>query len=333
VTWAGDDSTLVPRLQQFDDTVTSTSYWTTTTSEYCEKGTTNCIGQGTAGQHVVVATAPPSEGFTDSSMGAGSTLQTWLQSEVTNDPNMPDPTPDTIYALYLPAGTNITLDTSAPSSGFGAYHNTMDVTGKADGGGPVTVAYAVIPRCGSFEATTTISASHEFIEAATDPDIGENNLTFYMYSNQAWTPSGGEVGDLCENGNSSWTEGTFTVQRTWSNASAKASHDPCVPIPAGEVYFNAAPRRQAITLSKVGASVTIPIDAYSDAPMSNWTLSASARGSTNFTFAFDTTSVSNGSVANLTVTLTQTLTAPTTIRITSTSSTNVRHSWPIMASP
>jgi hypothetical protein len=333
VTWTGDDTTLVPRLQQFDDTITSTPYWSTATSEYCQKGTTNCIGPGTAGEHVVVTTPPPGSGFTDSSMGAGSTIQTWLQNEVTTDTNMPDPTADTIYAIYLPAGVDVVLDGGKSCQGFLAYHNTMDVTGKADGGGPVTVAYAVIPRCGSSEASATVSASHEFAEAVTDPDIGENNLTFYMY-NTVWAPTGGEVGDLCESGNSAWSESSFTVQRIWSNKSAKASHDPCVPIPAGEVYFNAAPRKQTFVLAKVGDMVTIPIDAYSDAPMANWTLSASTRGGgTPVGFKFDNTSVNNGSLVNLTITLNQVLAQATTIRVTSTSSTNVRHSWSIQALP
>jgi hypothetical protein len=66
------------------------------------------------------------------------------------------------------------------------------------------------------------------------------------------------------------------AQRTWSNASAAASHDPCVPELPGEVYFNTAPvLKDNIVIAGIGAmkgvkipvgtSKTIELDLFSEA--------------------------------------------------------------------
>src|SRR5262249_35150198 len=79
------------------------------------------------------------------------------------------------------------------------------------------------------------------------------------------------------------------VQRIWSNQSALAGHDPCVPIPAGEVYFNAAPvledtfegqvpgvsfKTKSVKIA-AGQSRTIEVDLFSDAqPSAPWNVTA-----------------------------------------------------------
>ena len=89
---------------------------------------------------------------------------------------------------------------------------------------------------------------------------------------------GGEVGDLCAQEPGAFTqfpELAYTVQRTWSNAAAMASHDPCVPALANEVYFNAVPElNDTITIGgmftmlgvqiPVGQTKTIDLDLFSD---------------------------------------------------------------------
>src|SRR5262249_3642797 len=151
----------------------------------------------------------------------------------------------------------VNLDNSGSCSEFGGYHNSYSYPGNTGTGGSIpasTVQYSVVPRCDSSIDTTTVAASHEYIEAATDPEVGAGTA-FYM-QDQLWSLEGGEVGDLCETGkNSSTTESGFTVQRIWSNKAAKASHDPCVPAPAGDVYFNAAPSNEQVS-AKVGDSKT-----------------------------------------------------------------------------
>jgi len=338
VTWSADDPSMVSRLQKLDDTITQTPWWKSTTSEYCEKGGSPCIGPGTAGEHVVIKDPPPND-FTDSSQGGASTLQTWLKQQVATNPDFPDPTPDTLYAIYLPSGTSITLDNTQSCNGFGAYHNTTDLTGKKTSQALPT-AYAIMPRCGGKESTTTVSASHEFTEAATDPDIGQQNLTFYML-NQTWAVAGGEVGDLCVDflgGNDRWQESSFVVQRSWSNAAAKTGHDPCVPVPQGAVYFQAAPRKQKLVLKVVGDTAVLDIDAYSDAPTSDWKLSAFdyaqyQQNTTYLGFAFDTSNVNNGSHVQLTVTLKRAMPQYDIFAIISTGPNGVRHTWPVLVTP
>ncbi len=352
ITFAGDDSALVARLQQFGDIITTTPWWTATTSEYCDTSKA-CIGMGSSGGHVVVQD-PAAATYDDSSQGAASSLQdfiklhvgTGIASDAGTDagdggfvPDFPPADPNTLYVIYFPAGVTINLDGSPSCQSFGAYHNTTIVPDM--NGTPSTVAYAVIPRCDTKETTATLSASHEIGEAATDPDIGVGSLSYYMTSAPLWTVSGGEIGDLCEGFGSngvSYVESTFTVQRLWSNKSAAASHDPCVPIPTGSVYFNAAPRQSKVVLPKIGASGVVDIDVFSDAPYPPWTLSAVdfaafQQGSPVLSFSFDNTSVQNGDHVQLTVTCVGPMPSngQDEFAIESKDSAGHRHSWPVLA--
>ncbi|HEY1958521.1 MAG TPA: hypothetical protein VGH28_23045 [Polyangiaceae bacterium] len=339
VTFAGDDPTLVSRLQQFDDIITTTPWWTAVSSEYCQQGgTAPCIGQGSGYGHVVIGDAPDAN-YTDSSQGGPSTIQAFLKQHTAagadgGPPDIPSPDDNTLYVLYFPSNVTITLDGDASCDSFGAYHNTATLPNA--NGVLVYAPYAIIPRCGTKESTTTVSASHEIIEASTDPDIGENVLSYYML-NQLWAIAGGEVGDLCEGIGSSGTtttESTFVVQRSWSNKSAAAGNDPCVPIPTSEIYFNAAPRQKNVVLSKAGVSAVVDIDAFSDAPRDPWALSAVdfagfQQGNSLLSFSFDKTNVQNGDHVQLTVTALSAIPGSDEFLIESKDSTGTRHSWPV----
>lgn len=158
-------------------------------------------------------------------------------------------------------------------------------------------AFAIIPTCSLSIGTLTEPMSHEWVEAATDPDpvamsngvfvaSGGPNSAFFGVDGDhlVWTlPGGGEAGDLCENGGAAIdiqpADIGFTVQRTWSDNSAKASHDPCVPTVSG-AYAAAAPvlnddvsfsttftgsvKSKGIVIP-VGQSKTIEVDLFSDA--------------------------------------------------------------------
>ena len=341
ITWAEDVPQMVSRVQQFGDIITSTAWWTAVSSEYCQQpGNTPCIGPGTSGGHVVINDPAPTA-LSDSSQGGDSTLQTFIHDHVVGGDGItadfPTPDDNTLYVLYFPAGVTITLDGSASCDTFGAYHNTMVLPN--DKQLQSNVAYAIIPRCGTKESTTTVSASHEIIEAATDPDIGQGGLAYYML-NQLWGPAGGEVGDLCEGIGSSGTtttESTFVVQRSWSNKSAASGHNPCVPIPSGDVYFNAAPAKAKVVLAKAGATAVLDIDAFSDAPMAPWTLSALDVAQFQqqlplLSFSFDKTQVQNGDHVQLTITAKAAMpSAGDEFLITSKDSNGNRHSWPVLA--
>jgi hypothetical protein len=342
VTFANDDPTMVARVQQFGDVITTTPWWTAVSSEYCKKpSNTPCIGPGSSGGHVVVSDAPAAN-YSDSSVGGASTLQDFIQQHVVGGgdggaaPDFPRPDADTLYVIYFPPNVTITLDGSPSCDSFGAYHNTTTLPDANDV--PRAAPYAIIPRCGTKESTTTVSASHEIIEAATDPDIGLNSISYYM-RDPLWAIAGGEVGDLCEGFGSSGTtttESTFVVQRSWSNKSAAASHDPCVPIPTGEVYFNAAPRQSKVVLPKIGATAVLDIDAFSDGPKDPWSLTAFdfagfQQGNSVLDFSFDKDSVQNGDHVQLTVTATGPLPGgQDEFAISSKDADGARHSWPVL---
>ncbi|CAN5352535.1 hypothetical protein BH09MYX1_BH09MYX1_10440 [soil metagenome] len=331
VTFANDDQTLVGRLNDFGDTITNTPWWSETTSEYCaQPKNTPCIGPGSGGGHTSIADAPAAS-YTDSSGGGASTIQDFIKAHVI-DKTLPDPTMNTLYAIYFPKNVSINLDGSESCNSFGAYHNTVTLHNAKNE--LVVSAYAIMPRCGG-EQTTTTSASHEFVEAATDPDVGLNLLSYYMTSS-LWAVAGGEVGDLCVDfagANDKLVELGYTVQRSWSNKSASMSHDPCVPIPAGSVYFNAAPRKDRIILKNAGDTATVDFDAFSDAPTADWTVSALdfaqfQGGQSSMSFAVDKKTVNNGTHITVTVTATKTPPPQGGFALLSKQGSNT-HFWPV----
>ncbi|HXX67532.1 MAG TPA: hypothetical protein VEK07_10140 [Polyangiaceae bacterium] len=298
-----DAPTFVSDLQAFDDGITSTSWWTTVTKDYC--GTAGCVGQ--PGPHVSIAAAPPGDGtstcdtvngqsvqpcYTDSAIGGTASLKTYLTG-LFNAGTLPAPTAQTLYVIYMPSSVVINVDGALSCVTIGGYHDSVGV-------GTLDVPYAIIPLCEpeavagntpqlSLEQTATLAASHEIVEATTDPHGGEvppggnpystQYLGWYLTdaASQPWAFfAGGEIADLCVDilglGQDRWTEGQFTYQRVWSNSQAAASQDPCVPTPAGDVYFNAGPTTvedEQIELSQ-GQSASLPIAAFSNGPMPNW---------------------------------------------------------------
>ena len=105
VTFTGD--TLKARLEAFGDVITTTPWWDAVIDGYCAGA--SCIGHGTAGGHAVLPAAAPS--YTDA-QGGPSTLQDMLQARVT-DGTLPVPTNESIYVLYLPATTTVSMDAGA----------------------------------------------------------------------------------------------------------------------------------------------------------------------------------------------------------------------------
>jgi hypothetical protein len=274
ITFPGD--TMASQLATFGTTVASSSYWDTIRAGYCDTSS-NCVGDGPAGTQVALTTAP-APSYTDFSNGSVGTLQTFLAGLI-NGGTVPAPTPNTIYALYFPTTTTITLDGGASCTAFDGYHNALTI-------GTQEVYYAVIPECPAPAMTpaittlqnTTITASHEFIETATDPSLKAWTYTLDLNNPATWgwaDVASIEVGDLCVDpfglGQDETTENGFTVQRIWSIGQAAAGKNPCVPVPAGEVYFNAFSKVSVVTVD-VGKSVDIEVDALADGPMGPWTV-------------------------------------------------------------
>jgi hypothetical protein len=147
-----------------------------------------------------------------------SAIQTALQGWIANDSDFPQANANSLYFIYFPPGTTITLQGDSSCQSFGGYHDSFkDSSGKA-------IFYAVEPFCMPFQSGMsqldflTLTSSHELCESITDPIPGEGWYWFKDQQNQ------GEIGDICEAApNAEERMGTFLVQREWSN-----KHKKCV---------------------------------------------------------------------------------------------------------
>lgn len=165
-------------------------------AEYSVAGRT--IGRGSFAGSTTVATPAPPASVSDTA------LQQFLQREISQNPAVPQPSPNRLYFLYLPPGVTVTQGGDRSCQAFCGYHN--DISAQ--------IFYAVMPYPGcagcsgglsAFDALTSTS-SHELCEAITDPVPG-----------QGWyDDTHGEIGDIC-----AWQTRTldgYTVQLEWSNA-------------------------------------------------------------------------------------------------------------------
>lgn len=326
VYFANDDPLVTAKITEFMNgigtfTVGSETYWSAVTAEYG-------VGPLTAGAPIQVTDVIPSA-IDDAS------IQSWLAAKFnTDDPAFPVPDANTLIVLYFPANVTITLQGSASCSTFGGYHQEIQLDAAHQN---QTVAYAVLPRCGTdpFDPNTGVTgaASHEIIEAATDPTPNLDPAYATVDDlHRAWgrVLGGGETADLCAQDPNSFVKFPgfdFAVQRSWSNVAAAASHDPCVPVTATSgSYFNSVPVLDDLTVTgqggnmftvkavqiPVGTSKDIDVQLFSDGPTSGpWTIEAhdSAEflgGTSVLSFAFDKTSGQNGDVIKMTVTMTGT---------------------------
>ena len=286
----------------------ATSWWQPTMSDYG-------VGAGSTTPPIHLAEMAPR-------MLDDSDVQTWLAGKLDGThKEFGKPDDNSLYVIFYPQGTTITLSGQQSCRGFGGYHSSVQLdSGK-------NVSYAVIPRClagggGASLDLLTGAASHEIVEAATDADPQFQRANGDVDSNnRGWSlASGGEVGDLCEFLPAAfYRTGNFdySVQRSWSNSAAKANRDPCVPAPLGQTYFNSAPvltdtiHARGVTtkgiLAKVGGSATIELDLWSGGPTQPWTVGASTMPSIlgnsgeQLDFSFDNDTGSNGSKLHLTV--------------------------------
>jgi hypothetical protein len=145
-----------------------------------------------------------------------------IQSRLTtliNQGRLPAPNANTYYPVHFPSGMTISLGSSRSCVQFCAYHSTFVLNG-------VNVNYGVIPDigqsgcnggCGGSTVTnnTNSVASHELVEATTDPAVG---LATVFGPPLGWydQPDNQEIGDLCNA--QQGTAAGFTVQKEWSNS-------------------------------------------------------------------------------------------------------------------
>lgn len=306
--FANDDATFTGNVITALNKLPASKYWPAISLEYG-------IGALTVAPPVqLVEDAPAS--ITDAQ------VQTWLAMKVATDASFPPPDANTLYTIFYPSTTALTQGGDAICQVFSGYHGSAPYQAAS-------IAYAVVGRCASSDGRTLLeetfaTTTHELIEAATDP------YTPPAYSHVddahvAWASvlGGTEVGDMCaDQPHSFYTPGDVgtIVQRSWSNAAAKAAHDPCQP-GDGTPYFNAMPLLTDAVQGGgiVGKGVTIPagqtktveVDLFSDAPTSGpWTVDAvDAVTQKNLppqlTFSWDRTTGKNGDKLQLSITAPQ----------------------------
>ena len=291
-------------------------YWATVTAEYG-------VGPLTVGPAFEVEATAPDTWSTDD---VGAALEKNLAGAA---PPWGQFTPGTMYLFLIPAATAFADGDTACCDNLDGFHMEW----PTDQG---TVPFAVICTCES-EATggltvqdvITGTIAHELIEAATDPRPNANKPGYSDVdaAHVAWNiiNMGAELADMCENEpDANVTPAGFAsaATRSWSNAAAQQGLDPCVPAPADEPYFAAAPEaNDAITLKNIdgvkvktkgikaelGGDVQVPVHLFSAAPMpGGWTVEAQDAsefygGDPNLTFSWDKTTGNNGDTLLLTV--------------------------------
>jgi hypothetical protein len=284
VTWPNDS--MESTVETFDDTIGTFAWWPTWANDYG-------VGPATGGGHVPLTEAAPTTISDDE-------IQTWLDGKI-QDGTMPAPTDQTIYALYYPSSTTVTIPQQegggSSCSSFLGYHNSYTTTFM---GQSIPIAYAVINRCGG-QDTVTETASHEFAEAATDPHPLQGGLAYMILSDNPWTVAGGEVGDMCSQVGGV-TEQGYSLTRVWSNSAALKGDQPCVPNPDPSMpFFDAGLEHDTLSASP-GQTVTTKVDCYSFGPLPNaMTLQAQPYSPQTITITFDKPTCVNGDVVTMSV--------------------------------
>jgi len=305
------------QVEDFLGKLGTSTYWTATTAEYG-------VGALTVAPSIVTTDAPPQSIDLPG-------IETFLAKQP-QDPNA-------VFAVFYPSSTTISDPRFGTScTDFDGFH----YQGIAN----ASIVYAAIPRCasaGALKGFDAISASlsHELVEAVTDPFIDTSPAwAFTDVDHLIWSfEPGAEVADMCDLEPQSFQPlvGSYFVQRSWSNASALAGHDPCVPVLA-QPYFVAAPvltAKQQITFQSqvattngiqiaVGDTKTIAVQLFSDAPTSDWTVDAiDVAQPAGFTFSWDKTTGNDGDTLHLTITRTSATSSEFAVESTSGTTTNL----------
>ncbi|HVY48713.1 MAG TPA: hypothetical protein VHB21_22650, partial [Minicystis sp.] len=300
----GDDAAFTARIDAFLSALVTSRYYADAAGAYG-------IGAPSLAPAAHGGAAPASIDDAD--------VASWVASNIASGA-LPPRTDETVYVLFYPAATTVTLWGMTSCVGFGGYHLSADL------GDGTRAVYAVVPRCADDSGAPsldelTVSTTHELFEAATDPFDANPAYTVTDNAHSYWgSILGAEVGDLCDlspDGAATFPDLPYRVQRIYSNASALAGHDPCVPIPDGQVYFNASPDPQDDLggeeglLVPVGGSATIAVDLFSDGPIDAWQVKAfdvrELMGQPpHLAFAFDRDTGENGDHLELTITTTDT---------------------------
>lgn len=294
VTFSGDDPNLVTRLEQFGDSITRTAWWRAAVDDYCVG--TDCIGEGRGAQARLDRKLAPST-------SVGEVMK--VLREAAEGRLLGSVDPSTLLIAYLPPGVELYEgSTKYCEPGPRALHRSFEVGGKP-------TPFAIVPRCGE-ESEVTATASHEILEATTNPDPSRPGFAFAPGSAAAgFTSSGKEPVDPCgvlTMDEHRAFEGGFVLQRAWSNREASLGRNPCVPTRPGRPYIALVAKTPAVRLAAVGDTATVELEAAADKQVPRWAVSTiDLTGFQNKTTYVEATldkhTVAAGETATLTIVL------------------------------
>jgi hypothetical protein len=272
-------------------TVEAFGDWVATSDWLATVGADYSVGKGHHLKKVRIPSPAPSS-LTDADVQT--MIEGWIQ-----DGGVPAPTSDIIYLVYFPTTTVIDAGLTIGCGQFGdSYHSSAAVSMSR-------FAYAVVLGCPwasfSAEQAAEIVASHELVEAMTNPYAAAQAGFAITDPNSPWAFLGGETADFCSGLSIADAGSGFAAQTVWSNSRADAGLSPCIPS-TGLPYFNATASADVLPVAAQG-SVAFPLQGWSDGPTPAWRLAATPiAGDLAPSLSFDKTSIANGGIATLTVT-------------------------------
>jgi hypothetical protein len=192
-----------------------------------------------------------------------------------------------VYMFVIPKGAPFDDGTGSKccTDYFGYHYDAM--IGNKD------TAYSIVCGCDdsshpslSTLQVTTSTASHEMVEAATDPFVTPSGYWNVDDDHYGWSyGTESELADLCQYADTAYwlnapgMDMKYALQRTWSNIAAAAGHDPCIGQPTTPYYQTvpAAPDAFTLTINNtpvnthgnkiaVGATGMITLHVYADDP-------------------------------------------------------------------
>ena len=266
ITWAND--TYRTDYETFFTQYAASTAWTAQAAEYG-------IGALTVATPGRVATNAPA------TLDEPTFISTVLKPNLTGaNPAWGAPDANTLYEVSIPASMMYDDGTGSKCcSDYYGYHFDTKING-------VDVPFAINCACAGGGLTAlqnlTETANHETVEAASDP-LG-TGFAQADDDHAAWTyTTDGEVADFCEYADTANllapTGMTYAIQRTWSNAEARAAHDPCVPGALPDYYQTMPDAFDTVTVSLFGSNTTTHATKIAKGATGTLTLRVYANGS------------------------------------------------------
>lgn len=284
VTITPTDYAQTATVEAFGDAIVTSSWYTDAGAEYG-------VGAGTHDAKVHIAPYSTTQPLKDTDLDA------LIQQLIANNmvPRPPATGSEYLYMFYIPP--NVPLDASL--MGFYGYHTDATASGAR-------FAYAIILDDGSGIDTTTSTAAHELIEAATDPYSPPQDGYYADPPNDdPWYYILGEIADLC-NGEALIKSGTYAVQRTWSNAAIAAGKSPCVPYDPDDIWMDVSAEPAKMPHVAAGGTATFTLTGWSTSQVADWSLDTytadySDLDTTQTKPQLSATTINNGQTVTLTL--------------------------------